>query len=505
MLLEKPAPNTIFKQLDLTSTQQEIVNKSFAREDTEPDHWSVGALKALDSVRNEALTQQQSARLDELLAQPSPIFIAHIFENLRRHHLLPEAYIYGFAHAWHGSNQRAAFFNGSFSQSGWPTFFPYTFLVKTPLSVFVVVGLAIAAAISRRRIKPATARVFSATLYQTLPLWVLFGFYWTAAISSHLNIGHRHILATYPPLLVLCGTAARWLEPSRAGIRPARERVALAGLCLALVLLAAEVFYRFPHYLAYFNGIVQPARAYRHLVDSSLDWGQDLPGVRSYIEKHHPTAPVHLAYFGLASVSYYRIPAIQIYSGSESYYPPPVMVLALPEERSEEVVRDFLRREPEYDDAVTGTGQNDRETLAIFLMKPSLLRLNAGTYFISASLIQPVAQSACDAYGRWNERSEKKYQEVREIVRPLLADDSATRRAALAEISPQTAAESINEYECLAFHRLAAFLRQREPDDNVGFSILIYRVSNDDLKRALDGPPAELEPDAVRQISGTHP
>jgi hypothetical protein len=45
----------------------------------------------------------------------------------------------------------------------------------------------------------------------------------------------------------------------------------------------------------------------------------------------------------------------------------------------------------------------------------------------------------------------------------------------------------------LAFHRLAAFLRQREPDDNVGFSILMYRLSDNDLSRALDGPPGELE------------
>ena len=495
VLLEKPAPDAIFKQLDLTSTQQELVNKIFAREDTEPDHWSVPALKALDSVRHETLTQQQSAHLDQLLAQPSPIFIARIFENLRRYHLLPEAYIYGFAHAWHGSNERAAFFNGSFSKSGWPTFFPYTFLVKTPLSVFVVIGLAIVAAISRCRVKPPTSAAggFFATLYHTLPLWVLLGFYWTAAISSDLNIGHRHILATYPPLFVLCGAAAFWLEPCRAGLRRAREHVALVGLCLALTFLVAEVFYRFPHYLAYFNGIVKPARAYRHLVDSSLDWGQDLPGVRRYIETHRPTAPVHLAYFGSASPSYYRVPAIQIHSGSESYRPPPVIVLALPEEHPDDVLRDFLQRQPEYDDAVVGTGQNENKMFAILVMRPSLLRLNAGTYFISASLIEPVAQSACGVFGKWNERFENEYQEIRQIVRPLLADDTAARRAAFAEISPDKVVESINKYECFAFHRLAAFLRQREPDDNVGFSILMYRVSDNDLARALDGPPPELE------------
>ena len=37
-----------------------------------------------------------------------------------------------------------------------------------------------------------------------------------------------------------------------------------------------------------------------------------------------------------------------------------------------------------------------------------------------------------------------------------------------------------------------AFLRQREPDDNVGYSILIYRLTAEDVQRAVFGPPVEL-------------
>jgi hypothetical protein len=32
-------------------------------------------------------------------------------------------------------------------------------------------------------------------------------------------------------------------------------------------------------------------------------------------------------------------------------------------------------------------------------------------------------------------------------------------------------------------------LRERAPDDHVGYSILIYRVSEEDLNAALRGPP----------------
>jgi hypothetical protein len=41
----------------------------------------------------------------------------------------------------------------------------------------------------------------------------------------------------------------------------------------------------------------------------------------------------------------------------------------------------------------------------------------------------------------------------------------------------------------LRFARLTAYLRQREPDDHVGHSILIYRLTEEDLTEALEGDP----------------
>src|SRR5439155_13724202 len=122
-------------------------------------------------------------------------------------------------------------------------------------------------------------------LSRAAPLLVLLGVYWAAALVSHLNIGHRHLLPIYPPLFILAG-----------GALP-RLRVPLAALAVAEGLLA------WPHYLAYFNPIAGGARnGYRHLVDSSLDWGQDLPG----LQRHHPA---YLAYFGTGSPRYYGIVA----------------------------------------------------------------------------------------------------------------------------------------------------------------------------------------------------
>jgi hypothetical protein len=425
-----------------------------------------------------------------------------VIETLHRHRLLPEAYLYGFAHVWRGARERASFFNGDFSLSGWRTFFPYTFLVKTPLSLFVVIALAIGAGVARAR--RGRAGNLARALYDTAPLWILFGFYWASAVASHLNIGHRHILPTYPPLFVLCGVAVSWLKAGPAVGHESKRylgpfsRTAGIALGAAVALLALEVCYRFPHYLAYFNGVVRPARAYRHLVDSSLDWGQDLPGVRRYIETRQPIGPVYLCYYGFASPAYYRVPAILSYSVTGRTLP--LQILSLPDVGAEETLRDFFRREPEYDSEVVGRTLRDGQVRAVVVKKPEVLRLMAGTYFISATLLQPVIEPTRGAFGPWNKRLEREYEAARQFVAPLFSDDPAERSEALAKLPAENWIEAVSSHEHLRFRRLSAFLRQREPDDNVGYSILVYKVSADDLARALDGPPVELGRDILGEL-----
>ncbi len=55
-----------------------------------------------------------------------------------------------------------------------------------------------------------------------------------------------------------------------------------------------------PHYLAYFSPLVGgPAKGAKLLVDSNLDWGQDLPSLRKELERLGPVR-VLLYYFGTA-------------------------------------------------------------------------------------------------------------------------------------------------------------------------------------------------------------
>ena len=114
-----------------------------------------------------------------------------------------------------------------------------------------------------------------------------------------INIGLRHILPAYPFLLVVIARLVNYDSQHR---RLARWILGL--LCVWTIWETALIY---PHYLAYFNGLVGGPRGGRHvLVDSNLDWGQDLKGLKAYMESHY-IDKVKLAYFGMSDPAYYGV------------------------------------------------------------------------------------------------------------------------------------------------------------------------------------------------------
>jgi hypothetical protein len=218
----------------------------------------------------------------------------------RDHHLLPESYIYGFAHSYRFSHYRKSFLNGEYRSTGWVGFFPYTVAVKTPLALFGLMGLGGAFAARARR-TPAERRQ---RLYEWSPLILLGVVYSAFMLTSGLNIGHRHIMPVYPVLFVMAAGAAAWFGSPNRWVA-----ACVAGLA---AWFAGESLWIRPHYLAYFNEIVGPTDAWRHIVDSSLDWGQDLPSVKAWLDAHPQEGPVLISYFGSGDIDYYGIHGTRI-------------------------------------------------------------------------------------------------------------------------------------------------------------------------------------------------
>jgi hypothetical protein len=406
---------------------------------------------------------------DKVVGEPAVGVVERSIVAMRDAHVFPEAYLYGFAATWHFAKHRDAFLNGEYRTTGWRTFFPYCLLVKTPLPLFVLIGLAVAA-IVRNWLRAADnwrgrGSAMLGSLYRTAPAWTLFIVYWTFAITSHLNIGHRHILPTYLPMLMLAGGSWLWTErrsPVVTGERRSKENpergkgtktrwsverrrpVLTAFVLVSLGSFAGESLWRWPNYLAYFNQLAGgPSSAYRHLVDSSLDWGQDLPALKRWLVKNRPynTGKTYLAYFG---------------SGNPEYYG----------------IRETLL--PCFEDRMPAR-----------IPEP----LEAGTYCISATLLENTYTTFA---GRWNKQYEKAYHTVAAHVHTFVGSSPEGRNQLIAQTGEDFWATLFRQYEHLRFARLTSFLRQREPDFEINYSILVYRLEASDLARALDGPPIEL-------------
>jgi 4-amino-4-deoxy-L-arabinose transferase-like glycosyltransferase len=344
---------------------------------------------------------------------------------LRDWHVLPEAWLYGLAFVLQFSQARGAFMAGDYSVTGWVAFFPYAFAIKTTLPLLLLlIGGAIAGGF-------ATAKKNLAALRPLLPLAVLFAVYWATSLASHLNIGHRHILPTYPVLFIAAGWLGRWLD----------GRTPVAAVCVAGLALwhAGESLRARPHYLAYFNQAAGGSEnGWRHLVDSSLDWGQDLPGLRRWLDAHARGEKIFLSYFGTGDPAYEGIRAT-----------------ALPTLPEVGAPRRWHALEP-------------------------------GVYAVSATMLQHVYAKH---RGAWTLENEKDYQMLRATEPELLAfQNNPARRAELLRVVPaEKWAAAWKQLESLRFARLCHYLRARPADAAVGHTIRLYRLTADELHRATAG------------------
>src|SRR5215467_190688 len=215
---------------------------------------------------------------------------------LTNYRLFPEAWIYGQLFIFNNVN-RVAYLLGELSDNGFWLYFPVAFFVKTPLSTLLLILAAVVLWIRKRNGR-----------YPELFLMVPVIVYFTLAVLSRMNTGLRHILPIYPFLFVLIGGTVTHLWQSGTRLKKT-----------AIVLLALWEFWSsasiYPHYLAFFNEIAGgPRNGHRVLVDSNLDWGQDLPGLKRWMDANR-VQKIQFLCFGCSTVAvprYYGIDAVYL-------------------------------------------------------------------------------------------------------------------------------------------------------------------------------------------------
>ena len=183
------------------------------------------------------------------------------------------------------------FLLGDFSDKGWRHYYLVVLALKMTIPALTLIAAAAVTAVARRRTPAAEASAHAfgpGASSRALPACLLFVvLFLIAAANGELAFGFRYVMPIVPFLF-----AATAIALSRG---PGAVAVAAAAL---LVWHGAENLRAYPSYLSYFNEFIGSHRnADRYVIDSNLDWGQDLRRLGIWLDERRIDEVV-IHYFG---------------------------------------------------------------------------------------------------------------------------------------------------------------------------------------------------------------
>jgi hypothetical protein len=215
----------------------------------------------------------------------------HLFENnpitlALGHYLLGTMLVIGRV-----AGGNATFILGYLSDKSISWYFPVAWLIKTPISIILLFLSSVVYFIAKKNKDKKDAWIASLIF---LPFLV----YWGFTLKGSLNIGIRHLMPTVPFVLLSIGYLLKPIFDSK--------KITLlksASVILILYMIISVLSY-YPSFIGYFNESVPRNERHKYLIDSSLDWGQDLLRLKKYVEDNNITS-IKVDYFGGSQPNYY--------------------------------------------------------------------------------------------------------------------------------------------------------------------------------------------------------
>ena len=241
----------------------------------------------------------------------------------------PENYLRGIDVQQHDFENfdRPSYLRGEFQDHGWWYYYLYALVVKVPLGIWgfaiLVLVLRCLCAISiagwRNELillsPPLVIFVvvssktgFSHHMRYVLPCFP-FVFIWLSQVIRLLFISQPHAATTKKPLLTI---------ETKSNCRKFKKRgISSSILALAVYLLTwciGSSMMSYPHSLSYFNEITAgPTGGADHLINSNIDWGQDLLYLKWWKENRKDelqNAPFYLAHYCYMDPSNWDLPTL---------------------------------------------------------------------------------------------------------------------------------------------------------------------------------------------------
>lgn len=196
---------------------------------------------------------------------------------------------------------------GELSASGWISYFPIVYIIKEPLAFHLLtiaallfVALSIKKPFWRTGLQQIKEWIADHFTQFAMILWL--AIYWFASLSSNLNIGMRHLIPLLPFTYALVAwTTIQWLSSGEEKFK----KMKIVFMASLLLWQAGTMIKVYPNFLSYFNELAGgPAGGSRYVVDSNLDWGQDLKRLVRYVTENN-IKKIKVAYFGGGDPQYY--------------------------------------------------------------------------------------------------------------------------------------------------------------------------------------------------------
>jgi len=200
-----------------------------------------------------------------------------------------------------------SFLLGRNSDHGWWYYFPVAFALKTPLPTLLL--LAVAGWQAGKWAGLQVCKFASLQMGKWGPLVLFPALYAVSTLFSSVNIGYRHLLPILPFLFIFASRLTFHVSRFTFHVSRITHHVLRFTFYALLACHLAITLHLSPNYLAYFN---LPG-GYRYLVDSNLDWGQNLWQLRDWMQENE-VEQVYYAHFSPARP--------QVYGVSADFLPP---------------------------------------------------------------------------------------------------------------------------------------------------------------------------------------
>ena len=201
---------------------------------------------------------------------------------------------------WDFERKMWSYLRGEWRLGGWWYYYLYALAIKVPLGTWGLGLLALGVGLFGR----GYAASWRDELVLLAPAAVVL-----ALVSSQTGFSHhlRYVLPVFPFAFIATSRIARAVELGHWKL------VSIGGA--ALLWSVGSSLGHYPHSLSYFNELAGgPRHGHEHLVDSNIDWGQDLLYLEGWLDGHPEARPLGLGY---------RLPCIDpCITGIEHTLPP---------------------------------------------------------------------------------------------------------------------------------------------------------------------------------------